>query len=144
MKGARFKALKSNFLERERTRFDPRMAKSMAPCSLKLLAIKEKTGVRISVETTKLNPRQLRRWFAKVPRKSQMESASEMHTGIIITSCLISSWVSPLLCAVLCFCSVLIPIISTPMFCSVTEHESSGLHRPLHCTPSSSYAHRTP
>lgn len=67
------KLLKVIFL-RENIHFGPRMTKLMTPCSLKLLAIKEKTGVQVSAEATKLNPRQLCRWFAKVMMNSKTVS----------------------------------------------------------------------
>lgn len=67
------KLLKVIFL-RESIHFGPRMTKPMTPCNLKLLAVKEKTGVQVSAETIKLNPRQLCRWFAKVMMNSKMVS----------------------------------------------------------------------
>lgn len=103
------KLLKVIFL-RENIHFGPRMTKLMTPCSLKLLDIKEKTGVQVSAEATKqtqgssVNDLQKSWWAVK-------RSVSETHNDVIITS-LVSSCVSPFPSSVLWFCSMPIPIIS--------------------------------
>lgn len=120
------KLLKVIFL-RENIHFGPRMTKLMTPCSLKLLAIKEKTGVQVSAEATKLNPRQLCRWFAKVMMSSK--TVSEWN----------SQWCyHDLFGFFLCFsfpifCSlVLFPSSQQALTFSMVKQEGSGVHR--HCT----------